>query len=133
MSVRGRASAADEQTQVVEVRERPVAPEDLNPVAVNEWNRVINSVSADWFEDHHLTTLAAYCGHVSDLSEINALLEMWKGAEGRDVQEYDRLLKMRERETRAINAHLRSMRLTHQATYSAMKKPPSQPGEKLWQ
>lgn len=134
MAVRGRKSAEEEKTKAIQVHERPRPPADLNPVAANEWNRVVNSVSADWFEPHHFTTLAACCSHVADLAEINARLAEAKGNPDFAVADYDRLLKMRERETRAVNAHMRSMRLTHQATYSSRKTlGDGKGGEELWQ
>ena len=46
----------------------------------------------------------------------------------------DRLLKMQERESRAIAALLRSMRLTQQSRYSARKTVPSTPsGPAPWE
>lgn len=49
-----------------------------------------------------------------------------------DIEEYDRLLKMQEREGRAMSSLATRMRITQQTTYDKSKKKPVT-GKKPWE
>jgi formate-dependent phosphoribosylglycinamide formyltransferase (GAR transformylase) len=71
-----------------------------------------------WFSRAQYPILAAYCRHTvraTHLAQLIARFEPdWITVEG-GLQRLDKLLAMAERETRAITACARSMRLTQQA------------------
>lgn len=77
--------------------------------------------------------LAQYCRHVVSSRHIAKLiydLETKKG--GFDVGEYDQLLKMQEREGRALSSLATRMRMTQQATFDKSKTKPKE-AKKLWE
>lgn len=122
MTTRGRKSAAS--LSVVtngSVIERPVAPDDLNDEMKAEWIAVVNRMPADWFTRETHSILAQYCRHVVAANRVAQLIQQWENDDGFDIGDYDRLLKMQEREGRAISALATRMRLTHQAKYDTLK------------
>lgn len=122
MKQRGKKSlkAVDSNLPISAV-ERPEPPSDLTPEQRLEWIYVVNSVRADWFSDETHRMLAQYCKHVVTANHIAQLIEQEEGEKEIDLERYDKLLKMQERESRAILALARSMRLTQQATYHQEK------------
>jgi hypothetical protein len=62
--------------------------------------------------------LTSYCRHAARASllaeQINAFMPEWLKEDG-GLERFDKLLAMAERETRAVTACARSMRLTHQS------------------
>jgi len=134
------------EASAISTMERPRPPAELNDQQVAEWESVVNRLPADWFPAETHTMLAQYCKHKSAaimVSSLIAEMEMRDHAatEGEekpdseayfDLDAYDKLLKMQERESRAITALARSLRFTLQATYDkSMKKGPS--GSKPWE
>lgn len=85
---------------------------------------IVNRMPADWFPRETHGLLGAYCQHITELSSIAQLIEQVKSAEPFDVDAYDRLLKIRERESRAASSLATRMRLTPQSTYDAKRKKP---------
>ena len=77
---------------------------------------------ADWFraETHHLLEL--YTGHIDAGRKRDQLIEQVAAEDPLDVDEYDRLLRMRERESRAASSLATRLRITLQATYDKTKK-----------
>ena len=86
------------------------------------WVIVTNARPADWFGPEHSGMLAQYCRHKVQADLVAQQLERFDPAWLADedgLKRYDKLSAMLERETRAINALLRSMRLTQQSVYNA--------------
>ena len=120
---------------------KPKPPAELTPEQSIVWNDTVSAMPAGWFKPETHNSLIQYCRHVAAAS-FNAFLitEMQmrpfpmskdeaKKEDGEtepeayfDLEAYDRLLKMQERESRAANALARSMRITLQATYDKSKK-----------
>jgi hypothetical protein len=75
---------------------------------------------AGWFDRSHTPILVAYCRHVARADEFERLLRetMAPGSDA-SLGEADRLLRMAERETRALTACARSLRLTIQSQMHA--------------
>lgn len=126
----------------VEYLERPSPPAELNTLQANEWNAVVGRLPADWFPAETHTMLAQYCKHKSAAEMVSSLIAEMEvrdhaATEGEekpdgdayfDLDAYDKLLKMQERESRAITALARSLRFTLQATYDKSKNTgPSMP------
>jgi hypothetical protein len=117
---------------------RPDAPYDLTPEQVDIWHGVVQAMPADWFGRESQDVLTQYCRHVVAARHvarmINTLETMIEkeveAAEGQDaktgvlilaVKTLDRLLKIQEREGRAIASLATRMRLTQHSTYSRDK------------
>jgi hypothetical protein len=147
MGKRGRTSAAElsvASVAPVETLQRPDAPYDLTDEQAEEWWAVVNRMPADWFPRETHGMLAQYCRHVVAARKIAQMLETVEVELAAEVEEnrkagkahaktlallaaaktIDRLLKMQEREGRAISSLATRMRLTQQATYDKSKKKP---------
>jgi len=110
-------------------RQRP--PHDLNDEETEVWAAVVNDQAADWFSPSTVPVLAAYCRHVVQSRRVAELIEKATGDSELSIQDYDRLLKMQERESRAIASLATKMRISQQSvrsdrghkTISASRKP----------
>lgn len=126
MTQRGRKSAAELATvpNVVEVVPRPVAPDILTDEQAEEWDCVVSRMPADWFPRETHGLLIQYCRHVVTARRVAELIENEQGAEVLDIENYDRLLKMQEREGRALSSLATRMRISQQAKFDKTKKTP---------
>lgn len=127
MAQRGRKSIAALQVAVVgpiESTPRPEAPAALTLEQAVEWDRVVNRLPAEWFPDETHAMLAQYCRHVVAARHIAQLINSIEdparlpldGPPDFDLEKYDLLLKLQERETRALSSLATRMRITQQAT-----------------
>ena len=119
---------------------RPQPPEDLTEVQKDIWRRTVGSEPADFFKTAALQQLLKeYCRHIETAHVLARQIERFRdewllGIDG--VQRYDLLLKMRERETRAIMAAATKLRLTNQSRYvphAAATATKSVPSAKPWE
>jgi hypothetical protein len=127
MKTRGRISAASlEVSKVapVEVVQRPDAPYDLTDEQTTEWWAVVNRLPAEWFPRETHALLAQYCRHVVAARRIAQLVDAEEKGE-LDLDRYDKLLKMAEREGRALSSLATRLRITQQSTLSEKTKKPS--------
>lgn len=87
----------------IEVIERPRPPADLTNEQQGEWQALVNANPADRFPRGQLPMLAAHCRHVVAQRRIGQMIDRLMGGERAfDLDEYDRLLKMQERESRCL-------------------------------
>lgn len=128
MSNRGRVSAAALEIAPVSpietvARQRP--PHDLTDEEVEVWFAVVNDQAADWFSPSTVPMLAAFCRHAVQARRVAELIEKATSDPDLSIQDYDRLLKMQERESRAISSLATKMRVSQQATtnHRGNKKP----------
>lgn len=135
MGTRGRVSAASlevSKAKPVETIQRPDAPYDLTDEQSEEWWAVVNRLPADWFPRETHGVLSQYCRHVITARRVAQLVRAAESAtddEGKpvlDLNEYDQLLKMQEREGRALSSLATRLRITQQATLSEKARKPSQ-------
>ncbi len=136
MAARGRKSAASLEVAgptPVETIERPDAPYDLTDEQTLEWWAVVNRMPADWFPRETHGLLAQYCRHVIAARRVAQLVGAAETGETLDLVEYDRLLKMQEREGRAIASLATKMRISQQTTYDKSRKKGSAGTRKPWQ
>ena len=118
MKQRGRKqNLAVVQDAPISACDRPEPPPDLTPEQRLEWISVVNSLRADWFPVETHQILAQYCKHSVAAKHIAELIRDLESREQIDVVEYDRLLKMQERESRILVSLATKMRITQQATY----------------
>jgi hypothetical protein len=128
MAARGRKSAASTEIIIasnVEVINRPQPPDDMPLEQAVEWRAVVDRMPADWFPRETHALLVQYCRHVAASRRIALLIVRAEKAKTFDLDAYDKLLKMQEREGRAISSLATRMRITQQATVRAesAKKP----------
>ena len=123
MGARGKQSSADLSV----VREDsggtlsriPDPPAHLGETAAAIWRSCVGTKPSDWFGDDALPILEAYCQHCASaqfLSDQVARFEA-SGSAVDHLEDYNKLLAARDRETRAAEAKARSLRLTNQAKW----------------
>lgn len=135
MKTRGRTSAAALAVTTVgkiETVARPDAPYDLTDEQSDEWWAIVNRMPADWFPRETHGMLSQYCRHVVSARRVAQLIEQAMQAEAFDVDAYNQLLIMQEREGRALSSLATRMRLSQQTTYDKSKKKPAS-GKKPWE
>lgn len=119
MKQRGRKSsgALTANPVLIETR-RPAPPSDLGEAEAEVWKDTVGTMPSGWFSRAQYPVLIAYCRHTARAAQLAGLIAQfepeWLGVDG-GLQRLDKLLAMAERETRALSACARSMRLTHQA------------------
>lgn len=128
MGTRGRTSAASltvAKVSPVETVERQRPPHDLSDEEVEVWSAVVNSEPAGWFSPGNVPLLSQYCRHTIHARRIAELIERATADPNLPVSAYDRLLKMQDRESRAIASLATKMRISQQATtnHRGNKKP----------
>jgi phage terminase small subunit len=106
MGSRGRKSGA-ELTLVARAEDvlgarRPDPPDHLSDEAAVEWREIVNSLPADHFSRATHPMLEAYCRHAVATRVIDRLIQELDEREGATLSDYDRLLVMHERESRAL-------------------------------
>jgi hypothetical protein len=124
MSKPGRKSAAALSVvgkSPIEATERPRPPSELTTEQKREWVDVVNRLPADWFPRETLGLLSQYCRHVVAARHVAQLIERVEANDELDIEQYDRLLKMQEREGRALSSLATRMRITQQASYDAKR------------
>ena len=137
MGQRGRKSAADMAVAPVadvSATYRPYAPPELTKEQAAEWTAIVDRMPADWVPKETHGLLAQSCRHIVAARHVAQLIEQHEGADDFDLDHYDKLLKMQEREGRAASSLATRMRITQQAKYSDKKgagnsKPISKPWE----
>jgi len=105
--------------------ERPKPPSELTDEQADEWRAVVERLPAEWFPRETHGLLTQYCRHVVAARRLSQLIEQAETCDPVDVEGYDRLLKMQEREGRAMSSLATRMRLSQQTTYDKSKKKPS--------
>lgn len=134
---RGPKSAIDLVAAVrldaIEIVDRQKPPHDLNDEEVEVWHAVTTSVAADWFDRGTAPLLSQYCRHVVQARRLGEMIERATGSADLEIRDYDRLLKMQQRESAAIAALATKMRIAQQSTTNHRgNKKPSQ-GRKPWE
>ena len=137
MAARGKQSLASMAiAQPAGFDQRLPPPAALTPAQKAEWVAVVNSRPADWFGPENASSLIQYCRHKVQADIIAQQLEnfdpQWLADED-GLKRYDKLTQLQERESRTINALLRSMRLTQQSLVRAEKSVNKPRGRKPWQ
>ncbi len=136
MEQRGRKSSAS-LTLVgasgIDAVGRPEPDATLTDEQAAEWREIVNRLPADWFPRETLGMLAAYCRHVVSSRRVAALIQQAESGDTLDIDAYDKLLKMQEREGRALSSLATRMRISQQSTLDREKRKPSKIASKPWQ
>jgi hypothetical protein len=112
---------------------RPDPPRELTSEQTNVWREVLDDLPADWFRPSNLALLEAYCRHVVASRRVAQLIEAEEQSDGFTLERYDFLLRVQEREGRALSSLATRMRLTQQATFDEKKRKPQTLGKKPWE
>jgi len=121
MGARGKQSTAAMsvvQPSGITATRRPVPQEGLTDEQAIIWRNVVDRMPAEWFPAETHDMLAQYCRHVISARRVADLIELLTAQDEFATEDYDRLLKMQEREGRAMSALATRMRLSQQSTYS---------------
>lgn len=120
MGSRGKKSSAELATvaPVPLNAHRPAPPEGLSERASAVWKDVVGTAPLGWFSRAQYPILIAYCRHAACAEalaeQITGFQINWIKEDG-GVERLNKLLAMAERETRALTACARAMRITKQA------------------
>src|SRR5690606_26023062 len=94
---------------------RPQPPDDLTEDQAAIWRAVVGRLPQAWFPRETHEVLAAYCRHITThrflTAEIDRFTHDWMREEG-GVERLGKLTAMRDRETKALIAAARSLRIT---------------------
>jgi len=122
------------------VVERPEPPYELTDEQADEWRLIVGGLPADWFPRETHGLLAQYVRHRVSAKRIAMLLAEIEtpgrtrdGDTGLDLEAYDRLLRMQERESRALASLATKMRLSQQTQYLKTKKRDVLLGKPPWE
>lgn len=122
MAERGRKSAASLSVVAGTIDGRPQPPGDLTKEQRVIWEKTVANEAADVFKTAALQQLLKeYCRHVTTALKLARMIEAMEVLEvisPDDLEDYDRLLKMRDRETKAIADKATKLRLTNQSRYT---------------
>tara|TARA_R110000824_G_scaffold40166_2_gene120656 strand:- start:12059 stop:12472 length:414 start_codon:yes stop_codon:yes gene_type:complete len=136
MGTRGRKTSATITTLPTAKRtpaqERPKPPATLTKPAAEIWVGIVDRLPEEWFPRETWPILEQYCRHILSCKVIDTRIDDMEKRTNFDVDDYDKLCKMRERETRTMLSLATRMRLTQQSTYDTGPKKPIQ-GKKLWE
>lgn len=136
MKQRGRKSATALEivsaSDVLDRVERQRPPHDLSDEEVEVWAAVVAAEPADWFSPSTVPLLANFCRHTIAARRVAELIERATGdidpktkQPTLSIGDYDRLLKMQDRESRALATLATKMRISQQSTtnHRGNKKP----------
>ena len=115
-----RKSSAALSLVVGSIDGRPNAPSDLTDFQREVWDRTVGNEAADVFKTAALQQLLKeYCRHVETADRLSKQVDL-ATAEGSNhsLQDVDVLLRMRDRETKALADKATKLRLTNQSRYT---------------
>ena len=116
MTKRGRKSAAELSVIPIDVElRRPEPPNALQEAEAMIWQEIVAALPSGWFNPSNEPLLAAYCRHIVPGNHLAALIKETEDSGIESLKAWDKLLMMRDRETRAVSSLARSMRFTQQA------------------
>ncbi len=136
MRKRGRKSSAELAVVAVsQEARRPSPPAELTEAQAKIWQDIVDTQPGGWFRPAEDALLIAYCRHVDAANRVSAIATAFDYTTGK-LGDLDRLLRMHERETRAISSLATRMRLTQQSRMhprTAGRAQENAIGAKLWE
>jgi hypothetical protein len=124
MGERGRQSTASLTVIPGGINQRPQAPADLSEPEAEIWDATVAHEAADVFATAALQQmLKDYCRHVVAADRLSKVIEghMIPPVDEQEqisLKDLDCLLKMRDRETKAVADKATKLRLTNQSRYT---------------
>jgi hypothetical protein len=132
MGRRGPKSAAElsivggADAEIVSIA-RPEPPDSLTPEQADIWRAIVAALPPEDIPSQRYEDLANYCRHAVSqrvIAKVINELERQIGAPDFELERYDRALKVRERETRAISSLSVRLGFAYSTAYDK-KKPKS--------
>ena len=117
----------------VTMRKRPDPPGHLTGEQKKIWKLTVDGLPVDWFPPSTYGLLENFCYHTVSSRRIHQLISETEKKEDFDLTEYNRLLRMGEREVRVISTLMTKMRLTQQSIYSHKKVKPQHTPRRPWE
>lgn len=116
----GRTSAAALSVVAGSIDGRPKAPSDLTAFQADVWDRTVAGESADQFRTAALQQLLKeYCRHVETADRLTKQVDRATDVgSNMEIDDLDKLLRMRDRETKALADKATKLRLTNQSRYT---------------
>ena len=115
---------------------RPDPPKALREPEAKVWREIVSSLPGGWFNRANEPLLAAYCRHIVTADRLDTLINETEDRDPETLKAWDKLLMMRERETKAATSLARSMRFTQQAQMhprTAARAAIKSSASKLWE
>lgn len=125
MGARGRKPKGALSVVPTKVVDRPSPAIGLTKEQAYEWLTIVNEYEAEQFGIGLLPLLEAYCRHRVALRHVGELIEDMEKQDSLNIPAYDKLLKMQERESRALASLGVRLGL---AKHTARDKPKKAPG-----
>jgi hypothetical protein len=116
----GPKSTADQAVKIsaIEIK-RPEPPEELSLAEQETWKAVVATKPADWWRPDTFPLLIGYCKHVEHAKRLDDVTAKFNYPGIREdfglVGYLDKLLRARDRESRAMVNLARCMRISQQA------------------
>jgi hypothetical protein len=120
MAQRGRKSAQALAIVRPITEHRPPPPEGLTEQQADEWRAIVGRMPSGFFSREMFGLLGAYCQHASAARVLAGLIDTFRPewlVDPDGLARFDKLLAMRERETKAMASLATKMRLTPQSRY----------------
>jgi hypothetical protein len=114
MRQRGRRSGSNLISIVGARRMPPRPPAELSPDQASVWRDMVSSLPDRWVEPPAFPILVQFCRHVVQARRLAEMLERATADPDWTIADYDRLLRIQQRETAAIAACGRALRLNPQ-------------------
>jgi hypothetical protein len=122
MAKRGRKSAAEMAiANLVKVTStaRVEPPYDIFDEQADLFRAIVDSLPADWFSTGSVPLLAQLCKHVVASRRVAELIaQAERTGPMLDIEMYDRLLRLQERQSAAVHRLATALRLTNQSRYT---------------
>jgi hypothetical protein len=112
---------------------RPKPPADLTKEQATEWQLVVDRMPADWFPREMHGVLVQYCRHIIEARRIGQLIAQMVGKKRFDLDQYEQLLRMQDKEGRSVSMLATRMRLTQQSRYDKKRKTGNVIAQRPWQ
>jgi hypothetical protein len=117
----GRKSAASLSVIAgTDIDGRPPAPSDLTDFQREVWDRTVANEAADVFKTAALQQLLKeYCRHVETADRLSKQVDRATGdGSNMPIEDLEKLLRCRDRETKALADKATKLRLTNQSRYT---------------
>jgi hypothetical protein len=98
---------------------RPDAPYNLEDEAAGHWRQIVNCMPAGHFIPANYHLLTQLCRHLVEADRVARLIRSYcQKKDNASVRTYTELLRAQDAQSLAIHRLSRSMRLSHQSTFS---------------
>jgi len=112
---------------------RPSAPPELTDEETIIWDSITARMPAQWFGPETFPLLIQYSRHAACCNRLAVLIQSIERGRDIDLKAYNELLRMQDRETRAITMLATKMRLAQQSTIDREAKVARVGAKKPWE